>query len=148
VRLLDERGFILDIQAARPAPTRASDRTAIARQLTAQSPYPSGRLWQIWAGTAWQHLTDAHPETPASDPADDNAIAASLVRGQRYRLRYRSETQRRDRTAVMVYLGADGDQLLFDARPAAGTQRMPRAWLRAVEPVPADTPAHINKIVR
>ncbi len=153
VRLLDERGFTLDIQAVRPAPTRAGDRTAIARQLTAQSPYPSGRLWQIWAGTAWQYLTDAHPGTPASstpapDPADDNAIAASLVRGQRYRLRYRSETQRRDRSAVMVYLGADGDQLLFDARPAAGTQRMPRTWLRAVEQVPVDTPAHINKITR
>jgi len=23
---------------------------------------------------------------------------------------------------------------------------MPRAWLRAVEPVPADTPAYLNKV--
>jgi hypothetical protein len=30
-------------------------------------------------------------------------------------VRYRSGTQRRDRTAVMVYLGEDGNQLVFDA---------------------------------
>jgi hypothetical protein len=69
-----------------------------------------------------------------------------LEPGQRCLLLYRSETQRRDRTAVMVYLGEDGDRLLFDARPMAGTQRIPRVWIRDVEPVAADTPAHINRI--
>jgi len=72
----------------------------------------------------------------------------SLTTGRRYQVRYRSETQRRDRTAVLVYLGADGDALLFDARPAAGTQRMPRGWVRQIEPVSADTPAHINRVTR
>ncbi len=75
-------------------------------------------------------------------------MAATLVVGQRYRLRYRSTTQRLDGSAVMVYLGVDGHQLLFDARPAAGTQRMPRTWLRALDPVPAHTPAHLNKVER
>jgi hypothetical protein len=79
---------------------------------------------------------------------DANNTVALLEPGQRYLLRYRSQTQRRDRTAVMVYLGGDGDELLFDARPAAGTQRLPRAWARSVEPVAADTPAHINRTAR
>jgi hypothetical protein len=79
---------------------------------------------------------------------DDDRGTASMAPGGRYRLRYRSETQRRDRTAVMVYLGEDGDQLLFDARPAAGTQRMPRVWVLGVEPVPANTAAYINRVAR
>jgi len=83
-----------------------------------------------------------------TDSMDDDNAAPPMRPGQRYQVRYRSGSQRRDRTAVMVYLGEDGDGLLVDARPAAGTQRMPRRWLRAVEPVPADTAAHINRIVR
>lgn len=47
----------------------------------------------------------------------------------------------------MVYLGEEGDTLLFSARPVAGTQRLPRSWIRAVELVPADTPARIDKTV-
>jgi hypothetical protein len=79
---------------------------------------------------------------------DDDNATPSMELGERYRVRYRSETQRRDRTAVMVYLGEDGDRLLFDARPAAGTQRLPCAWVRRVEPVAADTPAYINRVAR
>ena len=79
--------------------------------------------------------------------SEDNT-AVPMTQGHRYRVRYRSGSQRRDRTAVMVYLGTDGGWLLFDARPAAGTQRMPNTWIRAVEPVPADTPAHINRLAR
>jgi hypothetical protein len=70
-----------------------------------------------------------------------------MVVGDRYLVRYRSGTQRLDRTAVMVYLGQDADTLQFSARPVAGTQRLPRSWIRSVEPVPANTPAHINRIV-
>jgi hypothetical protein len=70
-----------------------------------------------------------------------------MVVGHRYLVRYRSATHRLDRTAVMVYLGVDADMLQFSARPVAGTQQLPRSWIRAVEPVPADTPAHINKVV-
>ena len=79
---------------------------------------------------------------------EDDRGTASMAPGERYRLRYRSETQRRDRTAVMVYLGADGDEFLFDARPAAGTQRLPRVWVLGVEPVPASTPVYLNRVAR
>ncbi len=79
--------------------------------------------------------------------SEDNT-AVPMTQGHRYRVRYRSGSQRRDRTAVMVYLGTNGGWLLFDARPAAGTQRMPNTWIRAVEPVPADTPAQINRLAR
>ncbi len=144
VRLLDEHGYTLDIQAVRPAPATPSEWPGIVGPLTGRPPrYPAGRLWQIWDGTCWQHLTDVDP---ATNPCGGNPSAPAMVIGQRYHLRYRSTTQRRDRGAVMVYLGDDGDDLLFDARPAAGTQRMPRGWLRAADAVPADTPPYINKI--
>jgi hypothetical protein len=81
-------------------------------------------------------------------PVDNDNGAAQLAPGYRHRVRYRSDSQRRDRTAVMVYLSVDADAVVFDARPAAGTQRMPRTWIKAIEPVPADTPAHINRIMR
>jgi len=147
VRLLDEHGYTLDIQTARPAPATPAERAAIARQLTAQPARdPAGRMWQIWAGTAWQHLTIVPTAPTTATHADDPA--AGLVVGRRYHLRYRSTTQRLDRGAVMVYLGADGDTLLFDARPAAGTQHLPRTWLLAAQAVPADTPPYLNKIER
>jgi hypothetical protein len=79
---------------------------------------------------------------------DEASPIAAMTEGHRYLVRYRNGSQRNDRTAVMIYLGDDADTALFDARPAAGTQRMPRAWIRTIEPVPADTPAHINKVVR
>jgi hypothetical protein len=79
---------------------------------------------------------------------DEASSIPAMTQGQRYLVRYRSGSQRNDRTAVMVYLGDDAGTALFDARPAAGTQRMPRVWIRTIEPVPADTPAHINKVQR
>jgi len=74
--------------------------------------------------------------------------ATPLRPGQRYRVWYRGESQHLDRIAVMVFLGEDGDTLLFDARPVAGTQHLPRTWLRGSEPVPTETPACINRIRR
>jgi hypothetical protein len=79
---------------------------------------------------------------------DETRPIPAMTQGHRYLVRYRSGTQRNDRTAVMVYLGDDAGTAVFDARPAAGTQRMPRAWIRAIEPVPADTAAHINQVQR
>ncbi|HYS39851.1 MAG TPA: hypothetical protein VEO01_29910 [Pseudonocardiaceae bacterium] len=146
VRLLDENGLIVDIQPVAPAPTTPAERAAIARQLARTVPDATARFWQIWAGTGWAHLTDVG--TPPAAPAAPVDPAVGLVPGQRYHLRYRSTTQRLDRGAVMVYLGADGDRLLFSARPAAGTQQIPRGWLKAAEAVPADTPAYLNRIER
>jgi hypothetical protein len=77
----------------------------------------------------------------------DQHKTQSIVVGGRYLVRYRGATQRLERTAVIVYLGEEGDTLLFSARPVAGTQRLPRSWIRAVEPVPAHTPTHIDRTV-
>lgn len=73
----------------------------------------------------------------------------NLEIGTRYRLRYRSETQRRDRTAVMDYIGTNhnGDHQ-FSARPVAGTQTMPAAWLLEAVAVAKATPVHLNRVVR
>jgi hypothetical protein len=78
----------------------------------------------------------------------DTPTEPELVIGQRYRLVYRSQTQRLPREAVMTYLGRDGDTLSFDARPVAGTQHMPAAWLRTAEPVPRATKAVLNRVLR
>jgi hypothetical protein len=171
VRLVDDNGLTADLQQAVPAPTTLAERTALAHLLAARPvPDPTVRFWQMWSGTGWEHLTDvgappaatAQPAQPA-DPVDPPVpagpaasgdlaapvdLAAGLVPGQRYRLRYRSSTQRLDRSAVMVYLDADGENLLFSARPAAGTQQIPRTWLLSVEAVPADTPVYLNRIER
>src|SRR5262249_14382978 len=98
-----------------------------------------------------RHRTRFPADPPAATTGDP---AAGLVVGHGYHLTYRSTTQRRDRGAVMVYLGTDygtdtgpsGEVLLFDARPAAGTQRLPRTWLRSAHAVPDDTPPYLNKI--
>jgi hypothetical protein len=72
----------------------------------------------------------------------------AMTQGRRYLIRYRSGTQRRDRTAVMVYLGDDAGVAVFDAAPRRARRQMPRAWIRAVEPAPADAAAHVNKVLR
>lgn len=67
--------------------------------------------------------------------------------GKRYRVVHQSPTQKFPRVSVMVYLGAAGilDSLSFSARPIAGTQQMPRTWIKQVEEVPASIPASLNR---
>lgn len=52
-----------------------------------------------------------------------------LVPGKRYWLRYRLYGQRRDRTAIMSFMGAHEQlgksHLMWSARPVAGTQSLP-----------------------
>lgn len=74
-------------------------------------------------------------------------LTAGLVEGVKYRIEYRSETQIKPRQAVMVYLGRDGSDLLFSARPVAGTQHLPVVWLRAVEQVDPATEAYVNRVL-
>ena len=104
-------------QTPRPAPHRHAPNSSVTAATTGTTP------------TRRSPLNDLRrKDTNSMD--DDNA--PPMRPGQRYQVRYRSGSQRRDRTAVMVYLGEDGDSLLFDARPAAGTQRMPRPFSRKV----------------
>lgn len=67
--------------------------------------------------------------------------------GKRYRIVHQSSTQRFPRVSVMIYLGTSGaiDLLGFSARPVAGTQQLPRTWIKQVEEVPDSTPASLNR---
>lgn len=67
--------------------------------------------------------------------------------GKRYRIVYQSQAQRYAREAVMDYLGFAGltDELAFSARPAAGTQDMPRHWILQFEEVSKTTENYIGK---
>jgi hypothetical protein len=70
-----------------------------------------------------------------------------LIAGTRYHVRYRAPNQRRSRTAVMDFVAVDRANLVFSARPVAGTQSIPGAWVRSVKAVPIDTPVHINRVL-
>ena len=70
--------------------------------------------------------------------------------GRRYLIRYRSDTQRFEREAVMDYLGegqagVDAENYLFNARPLAGTQAMPKRWVQSVTEVPKSSPIVIER---
>lgn len=74
---------------------------------------------------------------------------SGLVIGQRYRIRHRSEHQRRDRISVLTYLGVsysqDGAED-FSGRPACGTTSMPRSWIKSVEPVERTVQHSVNRL--
>lgn len=52
-----------------------------------------------------------------------------------YKVVYRTTHAKRNRIAQMQFIGEDGDALLFNARPVAGTQRLPREWIQSAEEV-------------
>lgn len=74
-------------------------------------------------------------------------LIEALIEGAKYRVTYRSETQKRDRQAVMRFLGVEGDKLTWSARPVAGTQEMPRSWFKSAERVLESTQPYIDKVV-
>lgn len=57
-----------------------------------------------------------------------------LTKGQKYRVLHKSESQRYTRESVLVLLDRDGNELIFDARPVAGTQKMPVSWVIGIWP--------------
>lgn len=71
----------------------------------------------------------------------------SLEPGQRYHIVYMSGTQRFPRSAVMDYLSFDSnhDAHVFSARPAAGTQDMPRDWIKQFEKVPKTIENYVGR---
>lgn len=75
-------------------------------------------------------------------------FASDLVVGRKYLIHHKSAAQRYVRQSIMTYLGlSDSGHLLWDARPAAGTQEMPTSWLTSVGEVDASVPHFINRIV-
>lgn len=77
------------------------------------------------------------------DPGND-----PFMEGKRYALLYQAPQHKLPRTAVMTFLDLDGDRLVFDARPAAGTQQMPAAWVQKVRLIRDEVPHHVNTIQR
>lgn len=73
-------------------------------------------------------------------PVADSATA-DLVIGKMYVVVHRSGLQRRARLSVMRLLDITPSDLIFDARPVAGTQTMPRDWIIKVEPTAETTPS-------
>jgi hypothetical protein len=71
-----------------------------------------------------------------------------LTVGQKYRIHHRSQSQKYTRVSVMVFLGTteSDKQILFDARPVAGTQTMPREWVQGIWPT--SEPISINERAR
>ncbi len=55
---------------------------------------------------------------------------------QRYRFIYRRPTQRVDHQSVLDYLGEDEGNYILNARPIAGTQTLPKSWVKRIEPAP------------
>ncbi len=67
-----------------------------------------------------------------------------LIPGRKYTLTHKSPAQRFNRRSVMTYLG--GGQ--WDARPAAGTQRLPWEWIMSINTAPPDKRHTINEDAR
>jgi len=59
----------------------------------------------------------------------------ALERGKRYLIIWTNDSRRTDRMSVLKFLGIDdvGGNTAWDARPDAGTQNIPRAWILRVE---------------
>lgn len=73
-------------------------------------------------------------------------LIEALIEGKKYRVTHRSETQKKDRQSVMRFLGAEGSNLIWSARPVAGTQSMPRSWFRSADLVLESTDPYINRV--
>lgn len=60
VRLIDAEGNTLQTHLVQPVPITQAQWDAVADQVQALPRLlPEGRLWQLWTGSAWCHLTDA-----------------------------------------------------------------------------------------
>lgn len=70
---------------------------------------------------------------------------SDLSQGDRVRVIHRAPEQGYDRMSVLTFLEDHGDGLTFSARPKAGTQIIPRAWIRRMERVSAETPISLNE---
>jgi len=58
-----------------------------------------------------------------------------LVNGKPYRITHQSPTQRYPRYSILRYLGQSIEDTFWDARPAAGTQTFPKAWIKEINPL-------------
>jgi hypothetical protein len=53
-----------------------------------------------------------------------------LVKGRRYRIRFKRDQDSAERTCVMDLMSVRDREFVFNARPLGGTQTFPRRWVR------------------
>jgi hypothetical protein len=70
--------------------------------------------------------------------ASGSEASTQLLPGRDYLIRHTVPGMRADRQSRMGFVGRGGGMLLFDARPAAGTQQLRDDQVRDVEPVGKD----------
>lgn len=100
------------------------------------------------------------PSTEAEATFDANVEAttrkydrkfAGLIAGKKYKVWYKAPEWKYKREAVMRYLDnalSDTEDLIWDARPAAGTQNMPKSWFIDATDIDPTTPCYIDKMIR
>lgn len=74
-------------------------------------------------------------------------LVKALIEGRKYRVTHRSETQKKDRQSVMRFLEIQGNDIIWSARPVAGTQSMPVSWFKSAEPVLESTDPYVNRVI-
>lgn len=70
-----------------------------------------------------------------------------LIPGRKYRIIHQSPSQRYPRVSVMRLIGDSelDDAWLFDARPLAGTQTLPKEWMIECSETTPDAAISINE---
>lgn len=86
---------------------------------------------------------------PATLPGGGQPI---LQGGIKYRVTYRVGQQKRDREAVMTFLGIRSDHgsntSLWSARPVAGTQELPVEAVSRIDEAPPGSQIYLNRVVK
>jgi hypothetical protein len=71
--------------------------------------------------------------------------------GKRYKIYHQSEAQKLLRYSIMDFLGPDEtnqNNLMWNARPVAGTQALPKAWISGIFQVHKSAQIILNGIAR
>lgn len=73
-----------------------------------------------------------------------------LTKGAWYRIVWQSPNHKYPHEAKMIYLGLryDFNSLVFSARPVAGTQMLPIAWILKMEPCKAPKAPYLDHVLR
>lgn len=91
------------------------------------------------------------PRVRLVTPEGKQTVAWELAKDKKYRVVYLLPGARSRREAVLVYEGREGlmnDEYYFSARPAAGTQRLNKAWIISATLVDESRPCYMDKIIR
>jgi hypothetical protein len=72
-----------------------------------------------------------------------------MLKGTKYKIRYRLDNQRRDREGVAMYLGLNQNLKDYDfsGRPEFGTTSIPMAAISHMKIVPDNTQCYMDKKV-